>query len=385
MIYRCLIIFFTVILFKILCLGQTPNMEHLKQKINAAKTGDEKLEYILLLCEERQSLSTDTLFHYASEAKSLAALQNNQRNISLAEYDIAFCLSKREKADSALYIIEKILLLYKNDNHNKDLYLKFEMLKTRVLDRDNKPLETLAALYKLLNEAEQLKDTLTQIMAKTGIGWIQLEMKQYKEALGWFQNALHTSDNPKLLRNYGAVYSNIALVYNAMGKNDSAEIYIRRAIQLCRESETLTFLATSLNIQANIFINTGKQKAAEESLKVALSIREKINDPYYIIPDMVQLALFYANTGQTQQGITLCNNGIQFGRDKQLYSKLPELYSALAENYKAAGSNAKYAETLSALISLKDSIYTINSAQAVAEMQTKYDLQKKKCYYSTEA
>ena len=41
------------------------------------------------------------------------------------------------------------------------------------------------------------------------------------------------------------------------------------------------------------------------------------------------------------------------------------------------GDHAKHAETLTKIISLKDSVYAKNSALALAEMQTKYELQKK--------
>ena len=38
---------------------------------------------------------------------------------------------------------------------------------------------------------------------------------------------------------------------------------------------------------------------------------------------------------------------------------------------------SKYAETLEKIIALKDSVYTTNSAESLAEMQTKYELAKK--------
>lgn len=60
-----------------------------------------------------------------------------------------------------------------------------------------------------------------------------------------------------------------------------------------------------------------------------------------------------------------------------LTSQLVSIYQALANNYKTAGNTDNYAATLQNLISLKDSLYTINSAKEIAEMQAKYDVQKK--------
>lgn len=377
MTYRRLFFLVTALFFAGTAFGQTKIIERLKQSVNQAKTPAQKLQALLLLCEERQSLHTDSLFAYASQAKKLALQQNDSRSMALAEYEIAFCFSKGNKADSALHLVNNALIKFKNKPKDKDLYLKFAMLKTRVMARNNQHIETLNELFKVLKEAESAKDTITQITAKTGIGWMQLERRQYREALGWFQNALHTSADPRLLRNYGAVYSNIALAYNAIGKNDSAEIFIRKAIELCRQSETLTFLATALNIQANIFINTNRESKAEVLLKEALAIRKNINDPYYILPDMTQLALFYAKTKQPEKGIKLCIDGISSYKNERLIMQMPALYHALAENYKAAGNFKMYGETLETLLSLNDSVYTTTSAVALAEMQAKYDVQKK--------
>jgi signal transduction histidine kinase len=60
----------------------------------------------------------------------------------------------------------------------------------------------------------------------------------------------------------------------------------------------------------------------------------------------------------------------------RLDSKLPILYDALGQNYKAANHLEKYGETLVQLIALKDSVYEKNSAEALAELQTRYNLQK---------
>jgi signal transduction histidine kinase len=108
-----------------------------------------------------------------------------------------------------------------------------------------------------------------------------------------------------------------------------------------------------------------------------VDIRKLIGDPFYIVSDMAQLALFYANNGQPEKGIAISNEGIEIANQYKLDTKLFFLYGALAENYKASGNTAKYAEVLEKIIVIKDSVYTKNSAEALAEMQTKYDLEKK--------
>jgi signal transduction histidine kinase len=175
----------------------------------------------------------------------------------------------------------------------------------------------------------------------------------------------------------GVIYSNMAATYNELNKNDSAEYYIKKAIAVNRRKQnSLQFLANALAIEADIFIDTQRKELAETPLNEALAIRKQIGEPFYIVSDMMQLALYYANNNQPEKGTALCLEGIEMAKKYGLDSKLPVLYDALAENYKAAKNFEKYGETLVQIIALKDSVYEKNSAEALADLQARYNIQK---------
>lgn len=371
------IILVFLILITIYCPGQTRFIDSLKKEIASERDPQKKLDAIFVLCEQRQSFHTDTLAHYAEMAKKLALQSGEKSKNVLAEYFVSNYLAKKELFDSALKITEKNLthLSYKN---NKDAYLKFAIQKGQIFIKSQKYKEAFQQFYKILNEAEQEDDNLTQVNAKTNIGWVNMEMGQNKEALKWFYDALNSGQGLDIRDYSGVIYSNMAATYNELNQNDSAEAYIKKGIALNRENgKNLSFLANSLAIQADIFIDTKQKSLAEASLNEALKIRQQIGEPFYIVSDMTQLAIFYASNNEADKGITICKQGIDMANQFGLSAKLPILDEALAENYKAAGRYKEYAETLSKIITLKDSLYQKNSAEALAEIQGKYDLQKK--------
>jgi signal transduction histidine kinase len=372
--------FLVIVLLYFFCIAgnaQTPLIDGLKKDIGSASSPGYKLDAILALCEQRQSLNTDTLFYYATLAKKMATVLKDQDKIALADYFVANSLSRKGELDTALAITNANLehLSYKK---NREVYRKFSLQKGQLFIKSNKYKEALAEFYKLLNESEQEQDTLIQISAKTSIGWVNMEMGQNTEALSWFYKALNTSQSANFIDYLGVVYSNMAATYNELGKNDSAEFYINKAIAVNRQTQNnLIFLANALAIEADIYLDTGRKDLAEAPLNEALAIRKQIGEPFYIVSDMMQLAIYYAHNDQPAKGALLCIEGIAMARKYKLNSKLPILYDALAENYKAAGNFEKYGETLSKVIALKDSLYEKNSAQALAEIQAKYDAQKK--------
>jgi signal transduction histidine kinase/tetratricopeptide (TPR) repeat protein len=375
--FRRLLIMFLICLF---CAGgtkaQTPLIDSLKKNIIAATTSENKLKAVLALCEQRQSLNTDTLFWYASLANKMAVDLQDEDDIALSNFFVSNSLSRKGELEAALKITDENLerLSYRK---NKNAYTKFSIQKGQLYIKSNRYKEALEHNYKLLNESEQEQDTITQVNVKTSIGWVNMEMGQNTEALSWFYRALATLRSPELFDYTGVIYSNMAATYNELNKNDSAEYFIKKAIVINRQKRNnLQFLANALAIEADIFIDTKRSELAETPMNEALVIRKQIGEPFYIVSDMMQLAIYYANNNQPEKGTALCLDGIEMANKYRLDSKLPILYDALAQNYKAAKNFEKYGETLVKIIALKDSLYEKNSAEALAELQTKYNLQK---------
>ncbi|MEI9809576.1 MAG: hypothetical protein WDO16_17850 [Bacteroidota bacterium] len=137
------------------------------------------------------------------------------------------------------------------------------------------------------------------------------------------------------------------------------------------------FLATALSMQAKIFSDNKKPHLAEAPLSEVLQIRKKLDDPFYTVFDMANLASYYARNNQAQKGIALCKEGIAIAKRSGLTSQLLMIYEALAANYKAADSIKEYGHTLEYVISLKDSFNSLNSSKQIADIMAANETQKK--------
>lgn len=322
--------------------GQTRYIDSLKKKIWSRNDADQKLGLIFSLCAEKQSLSTDSLFKYAQQAKALASQTANKKDKAFADYYIAYCLTRKGMTDSAMSLCEKTLA----SSNDKQLSILLNILKAQILMTRHQYKEATAESFRLLINAEKDHDTATQLQAQNTIGWAHMELDHNTEAISWFRKSIATTANPYLLELYTPVYSNLAAVYNTIDKNDSAQYFINKAIRYSRKHQHLSWLANSLNIQADIFIDTDRKIEAEASLREAINIRKNIGDPYYIVSDMAQLAIYYAHTNQPAKGIQLCLEGLAIVDKYAVTSKLPIIYDALAQNYKQAGDFVSYGKCL---------------------------------------
>ena len=359
------------------CKAQTRTIDYLKKQVGKEQSTAEKLKALFALCDQGYSLHPDTLMYYAIQAEIISEKTGSNPERVNAMYYRSFALTNKGLIDSSLSVANSCLDYLTSKVDDPTLKANLYNQKGRCFMRMNKYKEAIDMGYKVISDAEKLKDTLLEMKGRTLIGWAYLEMAQTRTSLQWHLSALHKSNDTLIHQNYGILFANLALNYSSLGKHDSAAYYISKAIDYSERKENLFALSNSLAIQAQLFIRTGQSKLAEQPLKRVVAIRKLIGDPFYIISDMSQLSLYYANNKQPDKGIQLAKEGIQIAERFRLDTKLFFLYAALGENYKAKGDMREYASVLEKVLSLKDSVYLKNSAQALAEMQTKYELQKK--------
>ncbi len=358
-------------------MAQTKAIDSLKKNIQHAVSKEEKIKAVFALCDLGYTLHPDTLLYYADIANSIAAQTNDIHDEVQAMYYISGALTTKALIDSSLKVADRCLEILTTKVDDPALKANVLNQKGRCYVRKNQYKEAIDMAYQVIALAEKNNDVLLQVKAKTLIGWAYLEMDQLKDALSWHLKALNTTTDTVLLGKYAILFANLATNYNGLGQTDSAFYYINKGIRFARRYENLFALSNCLAIQSELFVKSGQAKLSEPILKEVVAIRKLIGDPFYIASDMSQLGFYYAHYGQPEKGVAICEEGIAIAKQYKLDTKLFFLYGSLADSYKAMGNTAKYAEVLENIIALKDSVFQKNSAEALAEMQARYDLQKK--------
>ncbi len=357
--------------------AQTKIVANLKQNIVSANTVAKKLQAILLLCDQGYSLHPDTLMLYAQKAADAAILLKDKGLEVKAMYHKSAALTNKALLDSALNVANRCQEILQNEIQDPILLANVLNQKGRCYVRKNNYKQAIEMGYATVALAEKNNDVLLQVKGKTLIGWAYLEMSQFKDALNWHLKALNTTTDTLLLEKYGILFANIATNYNNLGKTDSAFYYIQKGIDYSRKHENLFALSNSLAIASAINVSVGQPKKSEPLLKEVVEIRKLIGDPFYTASDLAQLAYYYAHYGQPEKGIAACEEGIALARKYNLSTKLFFLYQSLADNYKALGKMDEYGKTMESIIRLKDSVYAKNSSNELADLDAKYELQKK--------
>ena len=133
------------------------------------------------------------------------------------------------------------------------------------------------------------------------------------------------------------VVQNMALSATSRGEFDMAKQFYHEGIELAIETNDKNILAYSYGGLADVFMKEKKYSDVISQLQVAMPLANEVQD--------MELEI-------------------------SLYNKYSEAYYALGDFKKSIDNHIIYSK-------LKDSLFKVNSSQQIAEMQTKYDAEKK--------
>jgi len=366
-----------VFIFAATAYCQTHTIDSLQKIINSTTDSKQKTATVLAYLNEYESLPTDSIVRYYN--KAVVLVQDDFTEEKKLELGIVKTrlLRRQNKVEGAIQFSDSLYNQYRLKKINPAIFRRLISIKSGLLIFQQKYKEALDLNYATLKKAEQENNEINQVFCQITIGWINMELAKNRDALRWFFNAVEHAKKINYTDKLGLVYANIAAVYGELRMTDSAEFFIHKAFDYAVPNQNLTVLANCYYIFSDIMVARKNIPAAEEAMNKGVEIRKKIADPFYYVSDLYQLAIFYANNNEPQKGIVTSLEAIEYAKQNNISGKYLILYDALAKNYKVDGNDKMYSATLEKILSLKDSLYKNNSAQSLADLQTKYEVQKK--------
>jgi tetratricopeptide (TPR) repeat protein len=212
-----------------------------------------------------------------------------------------------------------------------------------------------------------------------GAGNVYAAMKKYKDALIYYQKALAISTAISNKSGISKSLNNIGSIYESLHKNDTALSYYKQSLKIKEELGDNSTIAVSLMSIGNIYAS-GSAKNYEKALEYyrrGLSIYEEINNKGEKAKALINIGSLYSNKGDTEKAIQYLKLGLEAATEIEsidLMMKSNEEIAALYfknNDYKNAYIHHKNYTTL------KDSILNETTSKNIAEIQTKYETEKK--------
>lgn len=352
----------------------TPKADAYLQQYRKAAYSETGLKALIDFCGEYKTYPYDTLKKYASDALLLSRRLQNENFELQSKFWMATYFYRTSQLDSALNICNQ---LEKSKIRNVPIDRKNKLLISSILIKKGQNQEAISRYFKLLEESDIQKDTLSYLSAMHGLGWANMEINRTDEAKKWLLNVLNMPVSSRWEEIKIPSYINLSTILGIQNNLDSANTLIQNAIELSGKFNNLLNEANSYNILANIYSARGWNQKAIDAVKKSMQIRLRIGDPFYIVSDLAQLSGMYAEMGNYMEGISLALKAWEMTNEKRLASKKPLVLDALFKNYYGSGNYKKSTETLLLIDKIKDSTNIAVSAEKISEIEAKYELSKK--------
>ena len=281
-----------------------------------------------------------------------------------AEYD-----SARAQYNDALKIIDSL-----NSTRGYAIVLNN---KATVFIRQAKYQEALELLFRALEAEQDLENREGIAQAYNNIGVVYYYTQNFDKTTEYLTKALEIQEELGKLDGLILGYNNVGAIRDYQQKYQEAIESYQKALAISEQLGDVKQEAIAWSNIALAQVKLGQLNLAESSITKALELRDKASDPQ----GKVQSQITFGRVLQAQERNALAKSyfemGLKAAQENELLLLEREALTGLAE-LAAANRNYQEANTyLSQVIVVKDSITNKENAQAMAEMEAKYQTQQK--------
>lgn len=292
-------------------------------------------------------------------------------NYKLASYYI-----NNDECSKALAICEKMSPIYHLPK-NKKYMCDFLFLKTRINYSFTRYDSALVVAFNCLKTAESINYESVKGKVFVQIGNIFFTQKNIKKAIKYYKKAIIIGDitnNDDIL---DASYSNLGIIYQDEKKLDSSLYYYNQSLNISIKNRDSIGIADGYGNIGTVYFNKKDYKLAKKHFEDALNIYLKYNAQYQLAISYVNIASVLDAEYKYDEAENLYLKAIEIGKKLKNNSLLYSAYEALASNYY---NNSNFKEAYNAVAfakSYNDSTYSEEMSMQTAELQTKYETEKK--------
>ena len=352
----------------------TAQVDSLERKLPSLEGVDKAIAYNGIITFYLRS-DLKKAAQFLQEAKQFSKTQSDASSRGYILITQGLYASSVGLTDSATYFIEaakQLGIRGKNDL----IIMKAHTGLGKNFITAGKPEKGLENLYQALGLLAIHPDIETEMKVRVNIMWAYLELKRHKDCIEFGKESIRMAD-PSLESITLYMYNNIAISYGAVCKLDSARYFIHKGIKASQENSDYQSLANGHFILGTIYSNSGRLDLAINEYLSARPYREKVGNPSFVVSDLYSISALYHKSGKYHKGIEAGLEALKIANQYQLTLKFEGVYKSLAQNYEGLNDFKNSSRYYNLWAIAKDSVYKNATAGAIAEMQTKYESEKK--------
>ena len=375
----------------------------------------EKVDRFILLSQHYRSIDTDSALLFCDQALKLSRALAYREGRADALYKKSLIYNSIGEANVSLSYANSFMQL--SDSLQDSMRLAKAYYHIGNLQNDfsnNRP--ALHNYKKSLRIYFDKRDTAKMMILNNSIGNYYQTITKYDSAVIYFHNAIKLYELSGCERGLGAILSNLAKVYLRLEEFENAGKYLNMSLEFYEKHGAIANMAilyTKLGNLANeegdyvrameyyhqadslyrevnnargihdiyincgiIYLKQGKYNLALNNCNLALAYYHKQNIAVGKITSWQCKASAYSGLGKFEQALILYDSCLQLAIESNNPYRQKEILGNMSEIYYDAGDFKKAFIFLVRFDKIKDSIFNLEKAEIISDLQFKYEKEK---------
>jgi len=228
-----------------------------------------------------------------------------------------------------------------------------------------------------LPNGETVGSSLSIANTLSNIGVVYDDMGNLTKAMEYHNKALTIRTELNNKRGIAASLHNIGVVYEEMGEFDKALDSYSASLKIKNELGNKHEIATTLNNIGIVYLDKKQYNKALDYHFQALEIFKEMEDLYSFANASNSIADIYIELNQPDKAFPYIQDGLKTANEIAAKRLMLDSYRFLSKYYLSKNNFRAASEAQANLLDLKDTIYNTDMAEKVAEIQTRYETEKK--------
>lgn len=305
-------------------------------------------------------------------------LKEDSNNKALPDAYFRFGMHKFFVGDykTSLKLYEQSLNIYKNSEDKKGMSDVLYWIGV-LYDSSNDDEKAMTYYFDSRVIKEEIQDIRGLSHSNLSLGTLHWKADNYKQAMYYYNQSLEGYRNLGDKSSEARVYNNMGLVYEDRKKLDSALIYHRKSLKIHSDINSVIGLIRSYsNMGEAYLLKKDYDKSISNFLKAkSYSIASEKQTSLAYIND--KLAEVYLNTNKLDSASIYLNKSLKHSLKNDEYSSLESIYFNFSKLEKRRGDFEKALKYHELHKEVADSLIQTEKNKELAEIQAKYDTEKK--------
>ncbi len=237
--------------------------------------------------------------------------------------------------------------------------------------------KAIADLEKANEINTEIKDTVNLAKDLNNLGFIYTSWGKYETGIEYYKKALEYSLQKGIKERSAICCNNIGMSYFEQGKYDLAEEFILQALEMDRENGFNHNVAKRYNNLGLVYYQQGKVEKSISHFEMAAEVFLEEGDSINYAKAIINISDIYFKTGRNTEAFQYLQKGYNISLRTNSLPLIEHNTGKMYRYYKSIGEYQKALEYKELQDELNDSLYSLESARVVEEMETIYETEKK--------